>query len=112
MSEHVEHLCGELLGSLPARVQPDGAIIDPSDGHAVVDALVARDIAHTLRTQAAEVARLRELLTEAADDLEASVQALYAGMTDPTSVRRRDRDMDLPRRIRALLAEKEAGDGR
>lgn len=52
----------------------------------------------------AEVERLRGLLKEAADYIEETVEATYYGTAlYPDQQRRKERDMDLPRRIRAAL---------
>ena len=62
---------------------------------------------------AADFDRLLALLEECAGDIEASVMATYGnrhllGGLEPYTQRKYDRDMDLPRRVRALL--KEVGD--
>jgi hypothetical protein len=58
-----------------------------------------------LRDLIAERDAARKLLAKAAADIEATVTAEYAGMEGyPDQMRRKDRDMDLVRRIRAHLA--------
>lgn len=55
----------------------------------------------------AENARLRGLLEEAADDIEETVEATYRSMNlYPDQQRRKEQDMNLPRRIRAALEDR------
>jgi hypothetical protein len=66
----------------------------------------AADLA--LQRVTAERDRMRQLLTEAVDELHATISAAYEGTEHyPDQMRRKDRDMDLVRRIRAALK----GDG-
>lgn len=50
------------------------------------------------------IVKLREMLRECADDLEAEIEGQYSGMKDhPAMKRRYDRDMDTVIRARAVL---------
>jgi len=81
---------------LTVRVR--GYALDPEDVPAVA-------------LPAADFDRLLALLEECAGDIEAEVHGRYSydGEVHPAQEARYDRDMDLPRRVRALL--KEVGDG-
>lgn len=91
------------------KMQPGEAARLRARAEAAEAERAALDSSHkALGKQLAEVGReldkMREALKECADDLEASVNAEYAGMLDyPSMARKHARDMEPVKKARALL---------